>query len=312
MAATCLLALSFAPSLLSPTLVQPHAAAHAAPTMSQPAPSSSSRWSRRQLVPAVAAWAAASRFAPSARAADDGKAKIWTSGRSDPIRPTNKDKADGTKKDPKYLGCLNDCVPLCTSSYAAETGKPKERSDCFEECQDQCCSTCASPRERSHGPPHSAQPQLSYSHSSAARPQLSLISASPPCSGVHPRPTQVPAVHVRHPKVTLRRPAGHSGRCAQRVRHKWGPQMDLCSPCTIGGGSRSPLPALLTAFGQRFVKRLSVSAQVPPQLAAHRGPIASSRPESPCRQPARRPRTTRLSSSSRCSDGLWWSSSTLA
>ena len=154
-----MLALIFAPSLLSPTLVQPHAAAHAAPTMSQPAPSSSSRWSRRQLVPAVAAWAAASRFAPSARAADDGKAKIWTSGRSDPIRPTSKDKADGTKKDPKYLGCLNDCVPLCTSSYAAETGRPKERSDCFEECQDQCCSTCASPRERSHGPPHSAQPQ---------------------------------------------------------------------------------------------------------------------------------------------------------
>jgi hypothetical protein len=208
MAATCLLALVFAPSLLSPTLVQPHAAARAAPTMSQPAPPSSSRWSRRQLVPAVAAWAAASRFAPSARAADDGKAKIWTSGRSDPIRPTSKDKVDGTKKDPKYLGCLNDCVPQCTSSYAAETGRPKERSDCFDECQDQCCSTCASPRERSHGSPHSAQPQLSYSHSSAARTQLSLISASPPCSGVHPRPTQVPAVHVHHPKVTLRRPAG--------------------------------------------------------------------------------------------------------
>ena len=225
MAATCLLALIFAPSLLSPTLVQPHAAAHAAPTLSQPAPSSSSRWSRRQLVPAVAAWAAASRFAPSARAADDGKAKIWTSGRSDPIRPTSKDKADGTKKDPKYLGCLNDCVPLCTSSYAAETGRPKERSDCFEECQDQCCSTCASPRERSHGPPHSAQPQLSYSHSSAARPQLSLISASPPCSGVHPRPTQVPAVHVRHPKVTLRRPAGHWGVALNTSdtngAHKW-------------------------------------------------------------------------------------------
>ena len=266
--------------------------------MSQPAPSSSSRWSRRQLVPAVAAWAAASRFAPSARAADDGKAKIWTSGRSDPIRPTSKDKADGTKKDPKYLGCLNDCVPLCTSSYAAETGRPKERSDCFEECQDQCCSTCASPRERSHGPPHSAQPQLSYSHSSAARPQVSLISASPPCSGVHPRPTQVPAVHVRHPKVTLRRPAGH-----------WASRSDLCSPCTIGGGSRSPLPALLTVFPP-YKRRRSplltyltwrVSAQVPPQHC----PIAS------CRPP-RRPRTTRLSSSSRCSDGLWWSSSTLA
>ena len=223
-------------------------------------------------MPAVAAWAAASRFAPSARAADDGKAKIWTSGRSDPIRPTSKDKADGTKKDPKYLGCLNDCVPLCTSSYAAETGRPKERSDCFEECQDQCCSTCASPRERSHGPPHSAQPQLSYSHSSAARPQLSLISASPPCSGVHPRPTQVPAVHVRHPKVTLRRPAGHWASRSARPK-QMGAQMDLCSPCTIGGGSRSPLPAVLIPFGDAFPldKRFrGVSAQVPPQLSAPR------------------------------------------
>ena len=247
--------------------------------MSQPAPSSSSRWSRRQLVPAVAAWAAASRFAPSARAADDGKAKIWTSGRSDPIRPTSKDKADGTKKDPKYLGCLNDCVPLCTSSYAAETGKPKERSDCFEECQDQCCSTCASPRERSHGPPHSAQPQLSYSHSSAARTQLSLISASPPCSGVHPRPTQVPAVHVRHPKVTLRRPAGHwasrSSASDTNGAHKWtcvapvplvaeaGLLCQHCSQCFLpinvgrvrSGASPAPPP---------LPDRLSMSAAAPP------------------------------------------------
>ena len=264
MAATCLLALIFAPSLLSPTLVQPHAA----PTLSQPAPSSSSRWSRRQLVPAVAAWAAASRFAPSARAADDGKAKIWTSGRSDPIRPTSKDKADGTKKDPKYLGCLNDCVPLCTSSYAAETGRPKERSDCFEECQDQCCSTCASPRERSHGPPHSAQPQLSYSHSSAARPQLSLISASPPCSGVHPPHSQVPAVHVRHPKVTLRRPAGHwaSRSAAQRVRHKWGPQMDLCSPYTMV--AEAGLLCQHCSRWQRVRSRASPAAQPGPMSAA--------------------------------------------
>ena len=248
--------------------------------MSQPAPSSSSRWSRRQLVPAVAAWAAASRFAPSARAADDGKAKIWTSGRSDPIRPTSKDKADGTKKDPKYLGCLNDCVPLCTSSYAAETGKPKERSDCFEECQDQCCSTCASPRERSHGPPHSAQPQLSYSHSSAARPQLSLISASPPCSGVHPRPTQVPAVHVRHPKVTLRRPAGHwasrSARPTQMGAHKW----TYVAPIPWW---RKPVSFASTAHSVSSPKRrrsawTRVSAQVPPpQRTAARSPHVGSR-----------------------------------
>lgn len=143
-----MLALLLAPSgLLSPTLVQPRAAARVSPAMSQPpAPSSSSRLSRRQLLPAVAAWAAASRFAPSARALEDSKAKVWTSGRSDPIRPTSKDKADGTKKDPNYLRCLNDCVPQCSSTYGTDTGRPKERMDCFEECQDQCCSTCASPR----------------------------------------------------------------------------------------------------------------------------------------------------------------------
>lgn len=138
-----MLALLLAPSgLLSPTPVQPRAAARVSPAMSAP---SSLRWSRRQLVPAVAAWAAASRFAPSARALENSKGPIWTSGRSDPIRPTSKDKADGTKKDPKYLSCLNDCVPQCSSTYGTDTGRPKERSDCFDECQDQCCSTCASP-----------------------------------------------------------------------------------------------------------------------------------------------------------------------
>ena len=139
-----MLALLLAPSgLLSPTPVQPRAAARVSPAMSAP---SSLRLSRRQLVPAVAAWAAASRFAPSARALENSKGPIWTSGRSDPIRPTSKDKADGTKKDPKYLSCLNDCVPQCSSTYGTDTGRPKERSDCFDECQDQCCATCASPR----------------------------------------------------------------------------------------------------------------------------------------------------------------------
>ena len=63
----------------------------------------------------------------------------WISGRPDPLRPTNiKEKPDGTKKDNRYLSCLNDCVPRCQGP----PGSPaKERSDCLLECQQECCST---------------------------------------------------------------------------------------------------------------------------------------------------------------------------
>lgn len=63
----------------------------------------------------------------------------WISGRSDPIRKTSKEKPDGTKKDPSFLRCLNDCVPRCLGPPAA--GVQKERSDCLLECQDECCAT---------------------------------------------------------------------------------------------------------------------------------------------------------------------------
>ena len=71
---------------------------------------------------------------PSAHAAD----QLWVSGKSDPIRPTKKDKPDGTKKDGRYIGCLNDCVPR-------KQGPPgpnqKERADCLDACQQECCFT---------------------------------------------------------------------------------------------------------------------------------------------------------------------------
>ena len=72
---------------------------------------------------------------PAAIAGSDGVPKLWLSGKSDPLRPTSKDKLDGTKKDPKYLSCLNDCVPRCQKDAS------KDRSDCFDECQDECCFT---------------------------------------------------------------------------------------------------------------------------------------------------------------------------
>ena len=68
--------------------------------------------------------------------AADGK--LWLSGKSDPIRPTSKEKPDGTKKDNRYISCLNDCVPR-------KQGPPgpgqKDRADCLDTCQQECCFT---------------------------------------------------------------------------------------------------------------------------------------------------------------------------
>lgn len=105
--------------------------------------------SRRATLPLFAAALSAGANAACAHAAaaspKDGEPKVWISGRSDPLRPTSKDKPDGTKKDPKYLSCLNDCVPRCQG-----TGS-KDRSECFDECQDECCFTyqqCTAARVR--------------------------------------------------------------------------------------------------------------------------------------------------------------------
>ena len=51
---------------------------------------------------------------------------------------SSKDSVEGTKKDPKYLSCLNDCVPRCLGPPGSQT---KERIDCIAECQDECCFT---------------------------------------------------------------------------------------------------------------------------------------------------------------------------
>ena len=92
---------------------------------------------RRQVAP-LFLLAALPSCARPARAADDLTKLRWVSGRSDPIRKTSKDSNDGTKKDSKYLSCLNDCVPRCQGPPGAET---KERGECFAECQDECCFT---------------------------------------------------------------------------------------------------------------------------------------------------------------------------
>ena len=66
------------------------------------------------------------------------EAPKWISGKSDPLRPTVKGKPEGTRKDNRYLSCLNDCVPR-------RQGPPgpnqRERSDCLDDCQIECCET---------------------------------------------------------------------------------------------------------------------------------------------------------------------------
>lgn len=63
---------------------------------------------------------------------------VWVSGKSDPIRPTSKDKPDGTKKDYKYIQCLNDCVPR---KQGAPGPGQKPREECLDSCQQECCFT---------------------------------------------------------------------------------------------------------------------------------------------------------------------------
>ena len=91
---------------------------------------------RRDLF-AAAALSTFALVVPAANAAD-GASNVWVSGKSDPLRPTSKDKPDGTKKDNKYISCLNDCVPR-------KQGPPgpnqKDRVDCLDACQQECCFT---------------------------------------------------------------------------------------------------------------------------------------------------------------------------
>lgn len=64
---------------------------------------------------------------------------LWISGKSDPIRKTVNGKVEGTKKDPPYIRCLNDCIPRLQGKPSL--GIQKDRTDVLAECQDTCCFT---------------------------------------------------------------------------------------------------------------------------------------------------------------------------
>ena len=86
------------------------------------------------------ALASAALLAPMAATAD--APKVWLSGKSDPLRPTNKEKPDGTKKDGKYLSCLNDCVPRKMSlNQQGSREQPLEKGEALDLCQLECCAT---------------------------------------------------------------------------------------------------------------------------------------------------------------------------
>ena len=61
------------------------------------------------------------------------KANPDVGGKPDPLRPTSKDKPDGTRKDGSYLRCLNDCVPRKQGPPGAPDAK--DRADCLDDCQ---------------------------------------------------------------------------------------------------------------------------------------------------------------------------------
>eukprot|EP00614_Pseudopedinella_elastica_P021841 CAMPEP_0172640008 /NCGR_PEP_ID=MMETSP1068-20121228/221025_1 /TAXON_ID=35684 /ORGANISM="Pseudopedinella elastica, Strain CCMP716" /LENGTH=153 /DNA_ID=CAMNT_0013453285 /DNA_START=27 /DNA_END=488 /DNA_ORIENTATION=- len=76
--------------------------------------------------------AAASLAAPSA-----SQAKVWLSGKSETPKKDKEDRS-GTRKDPKFLRCLSNCVSDC---QRIGSGSNKDRDTCLLECQDGCCFT---------------------------------------------------------------------------------------------------------------------------------------------------------------------------
>lgn len=63
----------------------------------------------------------------------------WISGRMPGGKPKDGD-VTGTKRDPKYLRCLNNCLPSC---MGGPSGVQKDKNTCLQECQDECCQTYA-------------------------------------------------------------------------------------------------------------------------------------------------------------------------
>ena len=71
-------------------------------------------------------------------AADTGlTAALFKSGKN-PYPPNPNDSKAGTKKDSKFLRCISNCKSKCE---LPSEGLAIERSDCIQDCQDQCCES---------------------------------------------------------------------------------------------------------------------------------------------------------------------------
>ncbi|KAJ1624362.1 hypothetical protein T492DRAFT_844789 [Pavlovales sp. CCMP2436] len=88
--------------------------------------------SRRGLAARVLAPAALLVAGPAT-----SRATEWLSGRTPGGKPKDGDPT-GTKKDSRYLRCLSNCLPSC---IGGPSGVQRERSDCLQQCQDECCQS---------------------------------------------------------------------------------------------------------------------------------------------------------------------------
>lgn len=64
------------------------------------------------------------------------RAREWMSGKGD--KPRKSGDVAGTRKDPSFLRCLNNCLPDC---LGGPSGEQRDKRDCLVDCQDQCCAT---------------------------------------------------------------------------------------------------------------------------------------------------------------------------
>ncbi|CEL93616.1 unnamed protein product [Vitrella brassicaformis CCMP3155] len=87
---------------------------------------------------AAASWQLAVSISASAAEGGEGEKRLWISGKS--TEPKKDPKArEGTKRDPKFLKCLSQCLSECKKpgSY----GYSKSEDECLEDCRDECCFT---------------------------------------------------------------------------------------------------------------------------------------------------------------------------
>uniref|UniRef100_A0A7S2UWJ7 SREBP regulating gene protein n=1 Tax=Fibrocapsa japonica TaxID=94617 RepID=A0A7S2UWJ7_9STRA len=73
---------------------------------------------------------------PAFSPADAADERLWLSGKGD--KPKDSKDTKGTKKDINFLRCLSNCLAVCQKPTS---GVQRDRSECLEDCRDECCQT---------------------------------------------------------------------------------------------------------------------------------------------------------------------------